>query len=78
MLCLFLLFRKCWRASAYRRLTNNVVFRVAVGFMCGFIQIFLILLCILLKFDVMAVLHVAYLVLAVALVGGTVDFTIWP
>lgn len=70
-MCLFLLFRKCWRSSSsVHQLAGNGVCQVVFRFVCGFVQISLILLCILLKLDIMAAIDVAYLVSAAAFVGG--------
>lgn len=75
MLCLFLLFRKLKRMllSTYpsvRRLAKAPSCQVLVRLLCGFCQIAAIVLCILLKFRFLDVIHVAYVVFGVAIVGG--------
>lgn len=75
MLCLFLLFQKFIRVTlnsypACRRLSEFSLCLISVRLLCGFAQISLILVCILLKLDFLDRVHVAYVVFGVALVGG--------
>lgn len=75
MLCLFLMFRKLKSACllAYpsvRRISRTSLCENSVQLFCGFAQISLILLSILLKLDSMQTWQVGCAVLVLALVGG--------
>lgn len=76
MLCLFLLFRKFESTlrnsypSFSSQLSEIPLYQISVWLLCGFVQIALILLCILLKLNFLDVRHVACVVIAVAAVGG--------
>lgn len=75
MLCLFLIFHQARRAillryPSLRHLTKKSLYQNSVWLLCGFTQISLILLSVLLKLGFLESLHVAYFVATVALVGG--------
>lgn len=53
-----------------RRLAKAPPCQVLVRLLCGFCQIAAIVLCILLKFRFLDIIHVAYVVFGVAIVGG--------
>lgn len=75
MLCLFLLFGKLRGVllgtyPSIRRLSETPSCQISLRLLCGFSQIAMILSCILLKLSFLDSIHVAYVVLGVAVVGG--------
>lgn len=75
MLCLILFYQRFRGAltrtyPSLRRLTSLPLCQAITRLMCGFIQISLILLCILLKLDFLDLVHVSFVVLGLSVVGG--------
>lgn len=75
MLCLFLLFGSLKRSlqntyPSTKRLSRIPLCRITVRLLWGFAQISLALLCILLKLNFLDIIHVAYVVVGLGIVGG--------